>query len=206
MFVKPNAGLPNPDGSYDLTPADFAREMEAYLSTGISMAGGCCGTTPESIRLLKQAFAGRSPAQKVPLRRSVLCTPVRCVEVDGITVVGERINPTGKKRLQQALREGDTAYPCAQAVSQAEAGAQVLDVNVGLPGIDEPAVLGAPGAGAAKRHRPALAAGFPPTRRRWPARCASITASPSSTRSTASRKRWTPSCRCAKNTARRWWA
>ena len=141
VFVKPNAGLPNPDGSYDLTPADFAREMEAYLSTGISMAGGCCGTTPESIRLLKQAFAGRSPAQKVPLRRSVLCTPVRCVEVDGITVVGERINPTGKKRLQQALREGDTAYPCAQAVSQAEAGAQVLDVNVGLPGIDEPAVL-----------------------------------------------------------------
>ncbi len=141
VFVKPNAGLPNPDGSYDLTPADFAREMEAYLSTGISMAGGCCGTTPESIRLLKQAFAGRSPAQKVPLRRSVLCTPVRCVEVDGITVVGERINPTGKKRLQQALREGDTAYPCAQAVSQAEAGAQVLDVNVGLPGINEPAVL-----------------------------------------------------------------
>ena len=141
VFVKPNAGLPNPDGSYDLTPADFAREMEAYLSTGISMAGGCCGTTPESIRLLKQAFAGRSPAQKIPLRRSVLCTPVRCVEVDGITVVGERINPTGKKRLQQALREGDTAYPCAQAVSQAEAGAQVLDVNVGLPGIDEPAVL-----------------------------------------------------------------
>ena len=141
VFVKPNAGLPNPDGSYDLTPADFAREMLAYLPTGVSMAGGCCGTTPETIRLLKQAFAGRVPAQKIPLRRSVLCTPVRCVEVDGITVVGERINPTGKKRLQQALREGDTAYPAAQAVAQAEAGAEVLDVNVGLPGIDEAAVL-----------------------------------------------------------------
>src|SRR5699024_10041683 len=78
---------------------------------------------------------------KIPLRRSCLCTPVRFVEVDGITVVGERINPTGKKRLQQALREGDSAYPCAQAVAQAEAGAEVLDVNAGLPGIDEAAVL-----------------------------------------------------------------
>ena len=66
---------------------------------------------------------------------------MRFVEVDGITVVGERINPTGKKRLQQALREGDSAYPCAQAVAQAEAGAEVLDVNAGLPGIDEAAVL-----------------------------------------------------------------
>ena len=141
VFVKPNAGLPNPDGSYDLTPAEFAREMQEYLPTGISMAGGCCGTTPETIRLLSQALKGRTPARKLPLRRSVLCTPVRCVEVDGITVVGERINPTGKKRLQQALRTGDTAYPAAQAVAQAEAGAQVLDVNVGLPGIDEAATL-----------------------------------------------------------------
>ena len=141
VFVKPNAGLPNPDGSYDLTPAEFAREMQEYLPTGISMAGGCCGTTPETIRLLSQALKGHTPAQKVPLRRSVLCTPVRCVEVDGITVVGERINPTGKKRLQQALRTGDMAYPAAQAVAQAEAGAQVLDVNVGLPGIDEAATL-----------------------------------------------------------------
>ena len=71
----------------------------------------------------------------------VLRTPVRCVEVNGITVVGERINPTGKKRLQQALREGDSAYACAQAVAQAEAGAELLDVNAGLPDIDEPATL-----------------------------------------------------------------
>ena len=66
---------------------------------------------------------------------------MRFVDVQGITVVGERINPTGKKRLQQALRDGDSAYPCAQAVAQAEAGAQVLDVNAGLPGIDEAATL-----------------------------------------------------------------
>ena len=141
VFVKPNAGLPNPDGSYDLDAAGFAAQMQDYAGSGVSMVGGCCGTTPEYIRLLRQVFAERRPAAKVPLRASRLCTPVRCVEVEGITVVGERINPTGKKRLQQALRDGDSAYACAQAVAQAEAGAQVLDVNVGLPGIDEPAVL-----------------------------------------------------------------
>lgn len=141
VFVKPNAGLPNLDGSYDLTAEDFARQMQAYAATGVSMLGGCCGTTPAYIAALRAAFAAQTPAQKIPLRRSCLCTPVRFVEVDGITVVGERINPTGKKRLQQALREGDSAYPCAQAVAQAEAGAEVLDVNAGLPGIDEAAVL-----------------------------------------------------------------
>ena len=105
------------------------------------MVGGCCGTTPEYIAKLHETFASLHPAQKIPLRRSCLCTPVRFVEVEGITVVGERINPTGKKRLQQALREGDSAYPCTQAVAQAEAGAEVLDVNAGLPGIDEAATL-----------------------------------------------------------------
>lgn len=141
VFVKPNAGLPNPDGSYNLDADEFAREMQAYAAIGVSMVGGCCGTTPAYIAKLKEVFSPLVPAQKIPLRRSCLCTPVRFVEVDGITVVGERINPTGKKRLQQALREGDSAYPCAQAVAQAEAGAEVLDVNAGLPGIDEAATL-----------------------------------------------------------------
>ena len=141
VFVKPNAGLPNLDGSYDITPAEFAAEMAAYLPTGISMLGGCCGSEPESIRLLKELTQDKTPAAKTPIVRSRLCTPVRCVEVNGITVVGERINPTGKKRLQQALREGDSAYACAQAVAQAEAGAELLDVNAGLPDIDEPATL-----------------------------------------------------------------
>ena len=141
VFVKPNAGLPNPDGSYNLNAAEFAAEMKAYASIGVSMVGGCCGTTPDFIAKLRETFAPLVPADKIPIRRSCLCTPVRFVEVDGITVVGERINPTGKKRLQQALRDGDSAYPCAQAVAQAEAGAQVLDVNAGLPGIDEAATL-----------------------------------------------------------------
>ena len=141
VFVKPNAGLPNPDGSYGIGPEEFAVQMQDYAATGISMLGGCCGTTPETIRQLKQAYGGRVPAAKVPLRRSRLCSPVRCVEVNGITIAGERINPTGKKRLQQALREGDSGYACAQAIAQAEAGAEVLDVNAGLPGIDEAATL-----------------------------------------------------------------
>ena len=141
VFVKPNAGLPNPDGSYNLDPDEFAAEMKEYAAIGVSMVGGCCGTTPAFITKLHETFSPLTPADKIPIRRSCLCTPVRFVDVQGITVVGERINPTGKKRLQQALRDGDSAYPCAQAVAQAEAGAQVLDVNAGLPGIDEAATL-----------------------------------------------------------------
>ena len=141
VFVKPNAGLPNPDGSYNLDPDDFAAEMKEYAAIGVSMVGGCCGTTPAFIAKLHETFSPLAPADKISIRRSCLCTPVRFVEVNGITVVGERINPTGKKRLQQALRDGDSAYPCTQAVAQAEAGAQVLDVNAGLPGIDEAATL-----------------------------------------------------------------
>ena len=141
VFVKPNAGLPNPDGSYDLDAEGFAAAMQAYAASGVSIVGGCCGTTPDYTRRLKETFAPLVPAQKIPVRASRLCSPVRCVEVGGVTVVGERINPTGKKRLQQALREGDSAYACAQAVAQAEAGAELLDVNAGLPGIDEAATL-----------------------------------------------------------------
>ena len=141
VFVKPNAGLPNPYGSYNLDPDGFAAEMKEYAAIGVSMVGGCCGTTPAFIAKLHETFSPLAPADKIPIRRSCLCTPVRFVEVNGITVVGERINPTGKKRLQQALRDGDSAYPCTQAVAQAEAGAQVLDVNAGLPGIDEAATL-----------------------------------------------------------------
>lgn len=142
VFMKPNAGLPHADGSgYDLTAGDFCEAMEAYKALGVSMVGGCCGTTPEFIRLLAGRFAGEAPAPKKGGGRSMLCTPVRAVEVRGITVVGERLNPTGKKRFQQALRTGDMDYLAAQAVEQAEAGAQLLDLNVGMPGVDEPALM-----------------------------------------------------------------
>lgn len=142
VFVKPNAGLPRADGSgYDITPQLFALQMKPYRELHLFAAGGCCGTTPEFIKLLNGTFAGCTPGRPAHRMSSVLCTPVDTVTVDGITVVGERINPTGKKRFQQALREGDMNYVLEQAVSQAEAGAQILDVNVGAPGVDEPVLM-----------------------------------------------------------------
>ena len=142
VFVKPNAGLPRADGSgYDITPQLFALQMKPYRELHLFAAGGCCGTTPEFIKLLNGTFAGCTPGRPAHRMPSVLCTPVDTVMVDGITVVGERINPTGKKRFQQALREGDMNYVLEQAVSQAEAGAQILDVNVGAPGVDEPVLM-----------------------------------------------------------------
>ena len=142
VFVKPNAGLPRADGSgYDITPQLFALQMKPYRELHLFAAGGCCGTTPEFIKLLNGTFAGCTPGRPAHRMPSVLCTPVGTVTVDGITVVGERINPTGKKRFQQALREGDMNYVLEQAVSQAEAGAQILDVNVGAPGVDEPVLM-----------------------------------------------------------------
>ena len=142
VFVKPNAGLPRADGSgYDITPQLFALQMKPYRELHLFAAGGCCGTTPEFIKLLNGTFAGCTPGRPAHRMPSVLCTPVDTVTVDDITVVGERINPTGKKRFQQALREGDMNYVLEQAVSQAEAGAQILDVNVGAPGVDEPVLM-----------------------------------------------------------------
>ena len=142
VFVKPNAGLPRADGSgYDITPEMFRDAMAQYLPLGICMLGGCCGTTPQYIGYLAQITKGKAPQDTKPLQRSLLCTPVKTVDVCDVTVVGERINPTGKKRFQQALRERDMDYILAQAVDQESRGAQVLDVNVGLPDIDEPSLM-----------------------------------------------------------------
>ena len=142
VFVKPNAGLPRADGSgYDITPQLYGMQMKPYRELNLFAAGGCCGTTPEFIQLLNGVFADCKPGRPDHPMKSVVCSPVSCVNVDGITVVGERINPTGKKRFQQALRENDMNYVLEQAVSQVEAGAQILDVNVGAPGVDEPALM-----------------------------------------------------------------
>ena len=142
VFIKPNAGLPNPaDGSYDITPALFAAAMEPYFDLGLFALGGCCGTTPDYIRGLAQRAQGRRTAPRPPVAASVVCTPTRAQQIDGLTVVGERINPTGKKLFKQALLDGNMDYILEQALSQQEAGAQILDVNVGLPGIDEPAMM-----------------------------------------------------------------
>lgn len=142
LIVKPNAGLPDPlTGEYDITAEQFAAQMERYLALGVSAMGGCCGTTPEYIRCLVERVKGKKIIARTVRPRAALCTPTKTVAIDGVRVIGERINPTGKKRFKQALLENDMDYILTQGISQAEAGAHILDVNVGLPGIDEPAMM-----------------------------------------------------------------
>lgn len=108
VFVKPNAGLPRADGSgYDITPQLYAMQMKPYRELHLFAAGGCCGTTPEFIRLLNGVFADCQPGRPDHPMQSVICSPVSCVNVDGITVVGERINPTGKS---------GSSRPCANRI------------------------------------------------------------------------------------------
>jgi 5-methyltetrahydrofolate--homocysteine methyltransferase len=142
LIVKPNAGLPNLEtGSYDIDPDMFARQMAPFVDLGVTVLGGCCGTSPAYIRKLKEMLAGKKPVSRDIRRRSAVCSGTRAVEIDGVRIIGERINPTGKKLMKQALREKNMDYLLSQAVSQAEAGAHILDVNVGLPEIDEPAMM-----------------------------------------------------------------
>ena len=142
LILKPNAGLPDPaTGEYAITGAAFARDMQAALPFGVQMMGGCCGTRPDFIRDLAHVFRGGSAAAPLPPQRHGVCSARHAVELGGVRVIGERINPTGKKRFQQALRENDIDYILARAIEQQDAGADILDVNVGLPGIDEPAMM-----------------------------------------------------------------
>ncbi len=142
LIVKANAGLPNPQtGAYDVTPADFAAQMLPFADLGVQLLGGCCGTGPAYIAALKQALVGVKRAERPEVRPAAVCSPTRLAAVNQPLIVGERLNPTGKKLFQQALREGNIDYILARAIEQQEAGADILDVNVGLPGIDEPAML-----------------------------------------------------------------
>ncbi|MBQ2718216.1 MAG: homocysteine S-methyltransferase family protein [Clostridia bacterium] len=142
VFVKPNAGLPHSDGSgYDLTSDDFAKIIDLYMGLGVIMVGGCCGTTPEYIEKTCKVLNGKKPCDKPSNNASIICSATKIEKIECVAVVGERINPTGKKRFQQALRENDLDYILTQATEQVNAGAQILDVNVGIPEIDETTVL-----------------------------------------------------------------
>lgn len=149
IIVKPNAGMPKViDGHtvFTVGPDEFARDVCALVESGASIVGGCCGTTPGHIAALKDALAGRDVQRRTTnATTTVVASGSRTVEIplDDSIVIGERINPTGKKKLKAALTEGDVAYVLREAVSQSDAGAHVLDVNVGVPGLDEPAVLDA---------------------------------------------------------------
>ena len=142
LILKPNAGLPDPaTGDYHITPAEFAAELSKAPEKGVTILGGCCGTTPAFIRATAEALSCTRPAARSETTCRGVCGSTAAVALDGVRVIGERINPTGKKRFQQALREGDIDYIVARGIEQQDAGADVLDVNVGLPGLDEPALM-----------------------------------------------------------------
>lgn len=138
VVVKPNAGLPDPlTNEYNVTPKEFAELMEKLIALGVKVFGGCCGTNPEFIRELKTVLNRNSFVKiqhKIP---AACCSASNTVVINRPRIIGERINPTGKKRFKQALLDGDIDYILGQAIEQIHAGADILDVNVGLPGIDE---------------------------------------------------------------------
>ncbi len=138
IVVKPNAGLPDPvTNQYDLTAEDFAESMAKLIKYGVKIAGGCCGTNPEFIKCTVKKFSGEKYTPQGKFSQAAVCTPVKTVVIDQPRIIGERINPTGKKRFKEALRQNDTDYIIGQAMEQINAGADILDVNVGLPEIDE---------------------------------------------------------------------
>ncbi|MGN0775149.1 MAG: homocysteine S-methyltransferase family protein [Candidatus Ventricola sp.] len=142
LILKPNAGLPDPaTGAYDTTPEEFAEACAALTDVGAAYIGGCCGTSPDFIAALRSALAGKQAEWPEKRVHGICSSSEVCAFGKGVRVIGERINPTGKKRFQQALREGDLNYIVSQAIEQEEAGAQILDVNVGLPGVDEPEMM-----------------------------------------------------------------
>ncbi len=139
IFVKPNAGLPDPNSnSYNVSAEDFAESMDKITDFGtVKLVGGCCGTTPDYIRALKDVISNKSYKKAKIKTDTAVCSATTAVEINQPRIIGERINPTGKKLFKQALINNDIDYILSQAISQVKAGADILDVNVGLPEIDE---------------------------------------------------------------------
>ncbi len=138
IVVKANAGLPDPKtGEYTITPSEFASYVLSMVPHGIKLVGGCCGSTPSFINELKKVLHDKKSVLKAVAVQSAVCTPEQTVRIDRPRIIGERINPTGKKKLKEALKSGDMDYILSQAADQIRDGAEILDVNVGVPGIDE---------------------------------------------------------------------
>ncbi len=148
ILCKPNAGLPEVvDGRtvYNVSPTDFASSVADFVADGVRVVGGCCGTTPAYIEALVAEISRRGLLHPLPIEKkttTVVSSYTHAVTFgDAPVLIGERINPTGKKRFKQAIAEHDMGYILGEGVRQEEAGVHILDVNVGLPGIDEPALL-----------------------------------------------------------------
>lgn len=140
IMVQPNAGLPTlsfGEAIYDITSNEFSNWVKEFVNEGVSIIGGCCGTTPEFIGELRKIADNNKRIKREELTFSAVCTPSKVVKIEGVKVIGERINPTGKKLFKEALRNNDLDYILKQGIEQVEVGADILDVNVGLPEIDE---------------------------------------------------------------------
>lgn len=145
VAFKPNAGLPKSDGKvtyYDVDADEFAQDIKLSVENGVRIVGGCCGTTPEYIKKVCELTRGMKP-NEIEKKTYSVCTSYNKAVFFGEKpiLIGERINPTGKKRFKQALLENDIGYILQEAVNQQAKGVHVLDVNVGLPGIDEAQML-----------------------------------------------------------------
>ena len=145
LVITPNAGLPRSENGktvYDVGPEEFAEDMEEIINMGAWMAGGCCGTTPAHIKAMTERCSGITPKPLTDKDYTIVTSYSTAVELGGRPVIiGERINPTGKSKFKQALRDNNMEYILEEGVKQADSGAHILDVNVGLPEIDEPAMM-----------------------------------------------------------------
>lgn len=145
VMVQSNAGLPRIVGEetvFPVGPKEFALYAKEMAEAGVRIIGGCCGTTPEHIREIKQALRDIQPREREINAFTAVASATKTVILDGkTTIIGERINPTGKKRLKEALRNNQLELLVSEAIEQTNAGAEILDVNVGLPEIDERATL-----------------------------------------------------------------
>ncbi|WP_207707295.1 homocysteine S-methyltransferase family protein [Crassaminicella thermophila] len=141
VIVQPNAGLPKlKEGKtvFDLTPEVFSEEIKNMAQMGISIIGGCCGTNPDFIKKAKKYLEGLYPIKLNNKKLTTVCSSTKTIVIgNDIKIIGERINPTGKKKLKEALRNNNLDYILSEAIKQKEAGADILDVNIGLPEINE---------------------------------------------------------------------
>lgn len=142
IVVKPNAGLPDPvTNQYNVAPEEFASYMEEMIPYGVKILGGCCGTNPDYIAALCKMLEGKKYIKQNPDMQPAVCSSTNTVVINQPRIIGERINPTGKKLFKEALLNNDMDYILNQAIEQVNGGADILDVNVGLPGIDEKAMM-----------------------------------------------------------------
>ncbi|PWM46827.1 MAG: homocysteine methyltransferase [Clostridiales bacterium] len=142
VIIKANAGLPDPEtNEYSVNPRDYLSQLRPLVRAGVSIIGGCCGTDERYISLISKEFGKTQPQFKKYKQVSILSSATKCIDIDRVCIVGERINPTGKKLFKQALIDKNISYILSQALEQTSAGADILDVNVGLPEIDEVQIL-----------------------------------------------------------------